>query len=272
MKKIILIHFSIFFSLHAFASTVDTLFVFSQSMQKKIANTVIIPDSYNEQTNAYPVFYLLHGASGNYKDWITKVPEIKKYADTYNIIIICPDGHETSWYIDSPIDKTMRYETYICKELVSQVDKKYNTIKTNNGRAISGLSMGGHGALYLAFKHPDIYGASGSMSGGVNLEKFPNNWKIAQRLGNYEEFPDNWKNNSVVNMTDLVQGTSLKIIFDCGIDDFFYDVNKELHQKMLLHNIPHDYIERPGKHNWEYWENSIKYQLVFFAAFFSSSI
>lgn len=270
MKKLVLFSLGIFFHWNAIASQIDTLFIFSESMQKKIANTVILPDSYKTKNKAFPVFYLLHGVSGNYKDWITLVPKIKAYADTYNFIIVCPDGHETSWYLDSPMDTTMRYETYISKELIAEVDKKYRTVKNNTGRAISGLSMGGHGALSLAFKHPDIFGAAGSMSGGVNLEKFPDNWKIAMRLGSYEEYPENWKNNSVVNMVDLAKESTLKIIFDCGVDDFFYDVNKELHHKMLLLDIPHDYIERPGNHDWNYWANAIKYHMVFFSDYFAS--
>ncbi len=270
MKKTIVILLFLYSTIFSFAATVDTLNVYSNSMQKNIANVVILPKNYAQNTN-YPVVYLLHGASGNYKNWIEKVPEIQDLADQYHTIIVCPDGHETSWYLDSPIDKTMRYETYITQELINKVDKTYKTIPTKNSRAITGLSMGGHGALYLAFKHQDIFGAAGSMSGGVNLEKFPNNWKIAKRLGTYDENPENWKNNSVVNMVTLVQKSELKIIFDCGVDDFFYEVNKELHQKLLLANVPHDYIERPGKHNWDYWKNAVAYHFLFFDKFFHTN-
>ena len=70
-------------------------------------------------------------------------------------------------------------------------------------------------------------------------------------------------------MLYLLDGKSLKLIFDCGVDDFFYDANVRLHNKMLERNIPHEYIERPGKHNWDYWSNAIKYQLLFFNDFFN---
>ena len=66
----------------------------------------------------------------------------------------------------------MKYETYISKELISTIDKQYNTLAKNTSRAITGLSMGGHGAFYLAFRHPDIWGAAGSMSGGVDIRPF----------------------------------------------------------------------------------------------------
>lgn len=269
MKKFFLLFL---ISTGIYAQKVDTLTVFSPSMQKNIKNVVIVPDMPHNQNKAFPVLYLLHGAYGDFTNWITKVPEIKTYANLYKMIIVCPDGDPFSWYFDSPIDEKYKYETYISKELISVIDKKYKTINSPKGRAITGLSMGGHGAFYLTFKHQDLFGAAGSMSGGMNLEKFSDNWKIAQRLGNYEENPENWKNNTIINMTDLVVGKKVKLIFDCGIDDFFYDVNKNLHIKMLAQKIPHDYSERPGKHTWNYWRNSIKYHMVFFEDFFNSRI
>ncbi|MFT6066041.1 MAG: S-formylglutathione hydrolase FrmB, partial [Polaribacter sp.] len=84
--------------------------------------------------------------------------------------------------------------------------------------------------------------------------------EISKRLGVYSDNQDNWENNTVINLVYLLDQKNLKLIFDCGVDDFFYDANKRLHKKMLERKIPHDYIERPGKHNIEYWTNSIKYQ------------
>lgn len=270
MKKIVLF---LLLGTAVFAQKIDTLTVFSNSMQKSIKNIVILPETYQSQNKNFPVLYLLHGAYGDYTNWITKVPEIKDYANLYNMIIVCPDGHPFSWYLDSPVDKSFRYETYISKELITVVDKKYKTIKSTKGRGITGLSMGGHGAFYLAFKHPDIYGATGSMSGGMNFIPFAHkkNYELANRLGSYDEFPDNWKNNTIINMTDLVVGKNLKIIFDCGIDDFLYKTNIELHKKMVAQKIPHDYTERPGRHSWSYWRNSIKYHMVFFNDFFKNN-
>ncbi|MGX1931032.1 alpha/beta hydrolase [Flagellimonas sp. 2504JD4-2] len=251
------------------ASQVDTLIVESRSMNKPIANIVILPDSYSSQKEKYPVLYLLHGAGGNYTDWISKVPSIKDYADEYNMIIVCPDGGLTSWYFDSPIDKSMNYETYLSKELIEVMDKKYKTLAQDSARAITGLSMGGHGSFYLAFKHQDIWGAAGSMSGGLDIRPFPDNWDLNKRLGNLSDHPENWEKNTVFNMVYMLRRDRLKLIFDCGTSDFFYDANKRLHQKLIERNIPHEYIERPGNHNWAYWSNSIKYQLLFFNDYFN---
>jgi len=253
-----------------FASNIDTLVVYSKSMNKEIKNVVITPDSYSNKENSYSVVYLLHGAGGDHKAWLGKAPEIKKYADEFNVIIVCPNGEKTSWYFNSPIDASMQYETYITKELVSAVDKSYKTKANKENRAISGYSMGGHGALFLAFKHNNIWGAAASMSGGVDIRPFPLRWDISKRLGAYAENPENWENNTVINLVHLLNGKNLKILFDCGVDDFFYDANLRLHKKLLQRNIPHDYIERPGGHTNKYWANSIKYQMVFFNDFFKN--
>ncbi len=258
------------FSISLFASTIDSTKVYSKSMQIEIGNYVILPNSYNlDRKEAYPVLYLLHGATGNYRDWATKASQILEFADNYDMIIVTPDGGFTSWYWDSPIDKTMKYETYISSELVKYVDDKYNTRQNRKGRAITGLSMGGHGAMYVAIKHQDIFGAVGSMSGGVDITPFPNEWDIKSRLGEYPENKKLWEENTVINMLYLIKSESLKIIMDCGTEDFFHNVNKKLHKKMMYLNIQHDYIERPGIHNWNYWRNSIKYQIVFFNDFFN---
>ncbi len=270
MKKI-LIFTIVLFTQILLAAQVDTFYVHSKVMAKDIPNIVIKPDGYEQNKTGYPVLYLLHGAGGNFSNWVNTVPEIKEYADRYKMIIICPDGGVTSWYWDSPIDEKMQYETYISKELVPWVDAHYKTIPKKGKRAIAGLSMGGHGALYLAFKHQDIWGAAGSMSGGVDIRPFPNKWDMAKRLGAYAENKETWEKNTIINMLYLLDGENLAIIFDCGVDDFFYKANRRLHEEMLYRNIPHDYIERPGKHSWNYWRNSIKYQILFFYDFFLST-
>tara|TARA_B110000091_G_C13756015_1_gene449903 strand:+ start:485 stop:1297 length:813 start_codon:yes stop_codon:yes gene_type:complete len=268
MKLKIIVLLLICNTISIIASQIDTVMVVSASMNKSIPNIVILPDNYSTEKENFSVLYLLHGAGGDYADWISKVPRIKEYADKYNIIIVCPDGGLTSWYFDSPIDKTMKYETYISKELIDTIDKKYKTSAKKSARAITGLSMGGHGAFYLAFKHQDIWGAAGSMSGGLDIRPFPNNWDLPKRLGNYSDHQQYWEKNTVINMVYKLKGDSLKLIFDCGISDFFYDANRRLHEKLIEKNIPHDYIERPGSHNWDYWSNSIKYQLLFFNDYF----
>ena len=252
----------------ASAAIVDTVDTYSASMKKTIKAVVITPDNYATAGNL-PVVYLLHGHSGTYRDWIKNAKGFEKAADQYQFIIVCPDGNN-SWYWDSPVDPVFKYETYVSQELVSWIDGKYKTIRTPKGRAITGLSMGGHGALYLAFRHQDVFGAAGSMSGGVDIRPFTKNWNIPERLGKFEDNRDNWEKYTVINMLGLVKPKALALIIDCGTDDFFFKVNESLHQELLQRKIPHDYITRPGGHSWPYWNNAIGYQLLFMNNFFKS--
>lgn len=257
-----------FYSFAAKAATVDTVNTYSEVMKKTIKAVIITPDNY-KTGKIFPVVYLLHGAGDNYSGWVKKAPNVVALADTYQQIIVCPDGNVTSWYFDSPINKAWRYESYITTELIPFIDKNYKTIKDRKGRGITGLSMGGHGAFYLAFKHQDLFGAAGSMSGGVDIRPFPKNWKIEEKLGSYADNPDNWERNTVINLVHLLTPGSMALIMDCGTDDFFYKVNLNLHEKLLERNVAHDFICRPGAHTWAYWQNAINYQLLYMNLYFN---
>jgi S-formylglutathione hydrolase FrmB len=267
-RRLILPCFLLIF-LSAKAAEVDTVSIYSNAMHKEFKCVVIKPDSYKKKKNIFPVVYLLHGYEGWYSNWIIRVPQLKDYADQYNIMIVCPDGGKSSWYFDSPVDTTMKYETYIGTEVPEYIDAHYRTIKDRKARAITGLSMGGHGALFLAFRHAETFGACGSMSGGVDLNYTRNKFDIIKRIGDTIQYADNWKKYMVINVIENYPKDSLAIIFDCGIQDPLYFIaNQKLHEKMLKLKIPHDYTERPGKHEWPYWRNSIQYHLLFFKNYF----
>jgi S-formylglutathione hydrolase FrmB len=255
-------------SLPGRAASVDTVSIYSNAMHSSHKCVVIKPATYKKAKGGYSVVYLLHGYSGAFSNWITKVPELKKYADDFNMLIVCPDGGYSSWYFDSPVDPAMRYETYISVEIPEYIDAHYKTQTNRYGRAITGLSMGGHGGLFLGMRHSNEFGACGSMSGGVDLNAARSKYDIMKRIGDTIVNADNWKNYSVINMVDHFPKDSLGVIIDCGTEDFFYNINHQLHEKMVNLKIPHDYIERPGKHDWQYWANAVKYQLVFFRDYF----
>lgn len=263
-----IVFFLSFVFISARSATVDTVSVYSKAMNKSFNCVVIKPDIVQDRPIALPVVYLLHGYSGNFSNWISKVPELKQYTDQYRLMIVCPDGGFSSWYFDSPIDPSMRYETYIGKEVPDYIDAHYATIKDRTGRAITGLSMGGHGGLFLGFRHADAFGACGSMSGGISLADSRSRFDVSKRIGDTLAYAGNWNTYSVTNVTEKYPADSLAIIIDCGTEDFFYASNHSLHEKMLRLKIPHDYIERPGKHDWAYWSNAVKYQLLFFSNYF----
>jgi S-formylglutathione hydrolase FrmB len=256
------------FAIQALAGTVDTVSYESASMKKTFRCVVVKPNSYDEQ-KTFPVVYLLHGYGGGYANWIKRVPDIVAHADRLNILIVCPDGGISSWYLNSPIDQQHQYETMVGIELVAMIDQRYKTIANRKARAITGLSMGGHGAMLLAWKHADIFGAAGSMSGALDIQKIGYRFELEKRLGDTIQHASQWQQNCVFKLVEQAPKDSLALMIDCGVSDFLIGVNRALHEKMVQLKIAHDYIERPGAHDWGYWRNAVIYQLTFFDQFFA---
>lgn len=257
---------------------VDTLLIPSAAMNKTYGAAVVLPAAYAKNKKAaFPVLYLLHGAYGHFSDWLRKTPDrqlVAGLADQYNIIIVMPEGETFSFYLDSPVNPASQFETYLTREVIAAIDGKYRTVRDRKGRVITGLSMGGHGALYLAARHPDLYGAAGSMSGALDLSSFsrplsPQDRQARQKLfepilGSESGSPDQYEANSVLNLLGKLKAGALPLIIDCGVDDGLLDINREVHRRLLYRHTPHDYTERPGGHTWEYWQNALPYHLLFF--------
>lgn len=267
-KNLFVLFIALFAILPLSAQRVDTVEVYSPKMKRNIKNIVILPEAYDKSKDVrFPVLYLLHGYSGRYDSWIGIKPTLPQEASKWNMIVVCPDG-QNSWYWDSPVDPAKQFETFVSAELVLHIDKNYRTEASPKGRAITGLSMGGHGGLWLGINHQDVFGACGSMSGGVDIRPFPNNWEMKSWLGEYSKNKELWESHTVINQLYKIAPNKLAIIIDCGTSDFFYKVNENLHQELLYRNIEHDYISRPGAHDGKYWNNAIDYQMLFFSKFF----
>ena len=253
---------------HAGAAITDTLNVKSKSMDRDIKVLCISPEN-TEGKWRYPVIYLLHGHGGFWGSWAIIKPELKDYADKFGVIFVCPDG-QNSWYWDSPVDPSYKFETFVSKELVEYIDSSYKTLADRKYRAITGLSMGGHGALWNAIRHKDVFGAAGSTSGGLDFRPWPESWSISDRLGSYKKNKKVWDEHTVINLIDdNLENGDLDIIIDCGTEDFFSGITDNVHNKLMKKGIQHDFIKRPGVHNLKYWNNSIDYQIMFFLKSFA---
>lgn len=263
----------------ALSAKVDSIDVPSVSMNRTLRAAVVLPETYRKaKKQAFPVLYLLHGGGGSFRDWLIKTPDqtlLHRLADQYNLIIVTPDGDPTSYYFDSPLVKDSQFETFIAKELIDRIDNAYRTIRDKKGRVIAGLSMGGHGAMFIACRHPELYAAVGSMSGVMNINTAT--WKVpadfakartenlARLLGPPKEGDTPYPGYTMVTLADRLKTNNLPLILDIGVDDFLIDGNRDLHRQLMANQTPHDYTERPGGHTWPYWENALPYQLLFFS-------
>lgn len=281
MRKILFV-ICCLFPLISLCARVDTLDVPSASMNRTLRAAVVLPERYvtakKRDKQPFPVLYLLHGGSGGFRDWLTKTPDkqlLHRLADQHNLIIVTPDGDPTSYYFDSPLVKTSQFETFISKELIDKIDNTYRTIRDRKGRFIAGLSMGGHGAMFISARHPDLYAAAGSMSGVMNVNtatwKVPADFATARRenlarlLGPPKEGDTPYPGYTMVTLADRLKANGMPIILDIGVDDFLIEGNRDLHRQLVANQTPHDYTERPGGHTWAYWQNALPYQVLFFS-------
>jgi len=244
------------------AAKVDTVAITTKYLATPEKVVIITPDAVNG-TDKFPTVYLLNGYSGNHKAWLGTRPDLPALADKYGMVMVMPDGRD-SWYWDSPKNPEMQMESFFVKDLVPYVDANYPTKHDARQRAITGLSMGGQGAMWLAFRHSDIWGNAGSMSGGLDIRPFSDRWNMKNALGEKEQNPEVWEQFAVINLIPTLKPGQLNITFDCGVDDFFAGVNNSFHDKLVQAKISHDYTSRPGGHSQAYWRNSILYHLLFF--------
>ncbi|KVL97315.1 esterase [Burkholderia stagnalis] len=248
----------------------------SATMQQSFAATVVLPDAYvrgNRGGNAaerFPAVYVLHGSGGDHTDW-TANTRIGELADRYHVILVMPDGGRESWYLDSPFETGSRYETFVGKEVVSYVDAHFRTIATKRARAITGLSMGGFGALRIALDRPDAFGAAGSISGAVDPRACDDEPRIDHVFGDRTRHPSFWNRSAIVESALTFAYAQMDLTIDCGTDDTLVGSNRTLHERLVALGVPHDYAERPGGHTWDYWANAIRYQVLFFASSFQRS-
>lgn len=267
MKKLLLTLLFVFTAgviLYAQSGEIRKVQVKSTVMNKMIPVTVTLPASYKTKVNRkYPVMYLLHGAGANQNSWNELIPDMAREISFYDIIVVSAYVG-LSWYYDSPVDETCKYETFIAKELPAWMDKNFRTVDDRKARALCGASMGGHGALWIGIRHHDRFGAAIAMSAGVNVCNWPGRWGLNDVLGDPEKNAEVWKKHTACAAAKDLKPNELAISLDCGTEDFFINDNRALHQQLLTQRIGHDYQERPGGHTNPYWQNAFDHALIFF--------
>jgi len=241
MKKSIVVVAVCAVAAAASACTVTNLTVRSVKMNKDVPVTVVLPEGYADSSARYPSLYVLHGAGGNHTRVVNLT--VTNLVDRYGFVAIGPDGGKTSWWLDSPVDPSYQYETFVIDEVVPFVDKTFRTIPDRTKRAIMGGSMGGHGACYLGMRHKDIFGAIGNIYGGVDLVPWDGRWDINRRLGARDAFPERWAEHSVVNVAKGLKNGEVELISTVGTEDFFLGCNRQLHDLLSMNGVAHTYVE-----------------------------
>lgn len=250
----------------------------SKILDHPVNYCIDLPADYASSGKRYPVLYFLHGLFGNDHRWIDRGgKEIFDRLTTDGtigpFIVVLPNGGET-FYINSEDGKD-RYEDFFVQELVPFIDHHYRTIPTREARGISGLSMGGYGALHLAMRHSNLFGSVAATS-AVLIPKLPDplptqgRWRFYSRILSHAfGSPLNqayWEENSPLTLAkDPSKFQGLKIYFDVGDQDRYgFEKGAALLDKILdEENYPHTYALRPGGHGWEFMDQYMPYSLRF---------
>lgn len=239
----------------------------SRLMGRAMPYRVILPVGYQDAANAsrrYPVVFLLHGLTGHFDNWTDRTG-LARYAESYQMIIVTPEG-ENGWYTDSVSRPDDKFESYIVRELVAEIDARFRTDPARGKRAIAGLSMGGYGALKFGIKYPDMFALAGSFSGALGAARF--NEKNAGAIGKSieaifgAEGSEQRASNDIFKLISEMPAEKVKslpfIYLDCGTEDFIFQQSRDFSALLNEKKIPHEYRELPGAHTWPYWDRQVQ--------------
>ena len=237
------------------------LHFWSASLGRQSACNLFIPQG---QSAPWSTFYLLHGSSDDHTIWSRRT-SIERYVEGLPLLVVMPENGGSGFYTDAA-DGSGNYESAIIKDLLPFVDATFPTRAERGGRCIGGLSMGGYGAIKLAFKHPDLFCSANSHSGAVSLEALVNSDNGGFRSFMRRIFGENAVGASedpfaLAQNSDAATRPALKV--DCGTDDFLIEENRAFHAHLESCGVPHQYDEFPGGHEWSYWDTHIQDALAF---------
>lgn len=232
---------------------------------------VYLPKNYDKSQEAYPVLYLLHGASDTYMAWAEKgdlqriADKVLAGKDVRDMIVVLPDASGKG---ERNAGKDMgyfnvegwAYEDFFFKEFIPHIEQKYRIIASKEGRAIAGLSMGGGGATVYAQRHPDLFSASYSTSGLLDLYD-----RLVQKPRPYYDVVWLWSVEVTSPVDHLRRATPEEIerlrtvrwMLDCGDDDRLIKTNLDYVAQMKWLDIPVEFRVRDGIHNWVFWRESL---------------
>lgn len=240
---------------------VETVQFKSSLVGKTLPYSVVLPPGYDlitERRTRYPVLYLLHNWSGHYNSWLNST-SLTRYAAEHRLIIVTPEG-QNGWYTDSATVESDKYESYLLRELIPDVDARFRTISARAGRAIAGNSMGGYGALKFGLKHPEQFIFAGSMSGALDTTARTDDESIMQTFGPAGSATR--LNNDLQRLAREYPAERFSQLpyfyMDCGTEDPWLNSNRDLAGVFLERRITHEYRQLHGEHIWPYWDRQVQ--------------
>ena len=239
----------------------------SKLMGREMPYRVVLPAGYADAkaTSRHPVIYLLHGLTGHFNNW-TDATKVEEYALDHKFIIVTPEG-DNGWYTDSVSKATDKYESYIVKELIPEIDAKYRTLATRENRVIAGLSMGGYGATKFGLKYPEMFSLIGSFSGALGAAGWTEKTagQIARSMDSVfgtDEAGENRKANDIFKLARELTPEKTKalpfVYQSCGTEDFLIQNNRDFLAILIEKKVPHEYRQHPGVHDWAFWDDQIR--------------
>ncbi|MCA1591980.1 MAG: esterase family protein [Acidobacteria bacterium] len=231
---------------------------------------ILLPADYATSARRYPVLYLLHGAQGGEGDWTTRT-NLAAYAARYQLIVVMP-GVGDSWYANSASDEKARYEDAIIRDLIPHVDEKYRTLASGYGRAVAGLSMGGFGAMKFALSYPQLFVFAASFSGAFDAPRTniivgakDERSQILLRVFGAADSETRRRNDVFELARAVKEGARVPYLYvSTGNNDPLASVlpaNTRFAEALRERKIAYEYHERPGAHEWRFWDAEIKLAL-----------
>ncbi|WP_312189899.1 alpha/beta hydrolase [Sphingobacterium sp.] len=269
MKTILTVIFSTLI-LPLVAQYVAKTTIYSAKMKKNIETIIITPDIHVGVN--YKTVYILHGYSGNPERTVQEdIPNLVDKAKVFQTIYVLPNGNFNSWYVDSPVDSSSQYSTFIGRELVEYIDRNYPTQPSRNARGILGWSMGGYGALHIGVAYPQTFSIIGSSCGAIDFNRFGNAYHAYQVDKVLGAFKDLDARDRIYDNEDKMKTNNQHYILDCGTEDQqMLEMNRTFHHQLTSKNIEHLYIESKGGHDKAYWSKSLNHQLALFQNYFQN--
>jgi S-formylglutathione hydrolase FrmB len=226
---------------------------FSPALKREMVYRVFLPA--NPGDKKLPVIYLLHGGGGTFRDW-------SNYTDVAQLgtglLLVMPQGDD-SYYVNAAERPDDRYEDYIVNDLRADVAQRFPARSDREGRAIIGISMGGFGAINLAFHHPDQFIFVGGISPAIDVPRRPFSLRRFGQSRRYRVLfgpsgsESRHKNDPFFEVRTADPARLPYFYLSCGQQEGLLAPNREFAALLDRHGIKHEFHSLPGGHDWNRW-------------------